>query len=145
MQNLPNVAIYGIIEKRGFMKKKVEKIDNEIYVEIGKRLKETRERLGFSQLHIANTFSIGYQSLRRYEDGKTPIPIHLIYELADYYDINPVELLPDSDVKNKEFDKNILLEKNIFQIKKIYETENEKVLKITNAAIDFLAKIKDII
>ena len=129
------------------MKKKVEKIDNEIYVEIGKRLKETRERLGFSQLHIANTFSIGYQSLRRYEDGKTPIPIHLIYELADYYDINPVELLPTSDVKKEfdKFDKDVLLEKNIFQIKKIYETGTEKTIKITNAAIDFLAKIKDII
>lgn len=129
------------------MKKKVEKNDNEIYVEIGKRLKDTRERLGFSQLHIANTFSIGYQSLRRYEDGKTPIPIHLIYELADYYDINPVELLPTSDVKKEfdKFDKDVLLEKNIFQIKKIYETGTEKTIKITNAAIDFLAKIKDII
>ena len=126
------------------MKKKVEKVNNEIYVEIGKRLKSVRERLGFSQLHIANTFNIGYQSLRRYEDGKTPIPIHLIYDLADYYDINPVELLPASDAK-KEFDKDVLLEKNIFQLRKIYETENEKTIKITNAAIDFLAKIKDII
>ena len=127
------------------MKKKVEKIDNEIYIEIGKRLKNVWERLGFSQLHIANTFNIGYQSLRRYESGKTPIPIHLIYDLADYYDINPVELLPASDAKNKELDKNVLFEKNIFQIKKIYETGTEKTIKITNAAIDFLTKIKDII
>ena len=144
MQNLPHVAIYGIIEKRGFMKKKVEKIDNEIYVEIGKRLKETRERLGFSQLHIANTFNIGYQSLRRYETGKTPIPIHFLAQFAEYCDIQLSELIPTTE-KNKEFNKDVLLEKNIFQLRKIYENENEKTIKITNAAIDFLAKIKDII
>ena len=127
------------------MKKKVEKIDNEIYVEIGKRLKDTRERFGFSQLHISNTFGIGYQSLRRYEDGKTPIPIHFLAQFAEYCDIKLSELLPASDAKNKTFNKDVLLEKNIFQLRKIYESENEKTIKITNAAIDFLSKIKDII
>ena len=126
------------------MKKKVEKIDNEIYEEVGKKIKEIRERLGFSQLHIANTFGIGYQSLRRYEDGKTPIPLHLIYDLAKYYDINPVELLPAAG-NQKNFDKDVLLEKNIFQLRKIYETGNDKMVKIANAAIDFLSKIADVI
>jgi transcriptional regulator with XRE-family HTH domain len=126
------------------MKKKVEKIDNEIYEEIGKRLKNVRERLGFSQLHIANTFNIGYQSLRRYEDGKTPIPIHFLAQFAEYCDIQLSELIPTTE-KNKEFNKDVLLEKNIFQLRKIYERENDKTIKITNAAIDFLVKIKDII
>ena len=105
-----------------------KKVDNEIYEEIGKRLKETRERLGFSQLHISNTFSIGYQSLRRYEEGKTPIPIHLIYELADYYDINPVELLPASDVKKEfdKFDKDVLLEKIYFSFVKFTKPKTKR-------------------
>ncbi len=128
------------------MKKKVEKDDNEIYKEVGKKIKEIRERLGFSQLHIANTLGIGYQSLRRYENGETPIPLHLLNQLADYFDVPLSELLPDkTDKKSFDNDKNILLEKNIFQLRKIYETGNEKAIKITNAAIDFLSKISDVI
>lgn len=125
------------------MKKKVEK--EGIYREIGERLKSARERLKFSQLHIAGVFGIGYQSLRRYENGETAIPLRLLYEFAEYYNIKPADLLPDPDgLENKKpFDNKVLLEKNISQLKKIYAAENEKAIKITNAAIDFLSKIAD--
>ena len=125
------------------MKKKNE--ENEIYDEIGNRLRSAREKIGFSLTHISGVFNIGYQSLRRYESGETAIPIGLLYELADYYGIKPADLLPETGghEHKKVFDSKAELEKNIMLLKKIYAAENEKAIKITNAAIDFLSKIAD--
>lgn len=82
--------------------------------------------------------------MRRYEEGTTPIPIHLLVEFSEYYNIFLSDLL-DFKKSEKVHDNRILLEKNIFQIKKIYESKNNKEIKITNAAVDFLSKIIDVI
>ena len=124
------------------MKKKKE--ENEIYREIGSRLRAAREKIGFSLLHVSGVFGIGYQSLRRYEAGQTAIPIDLLYSLAEYFNIKPGDLLPEGGgIKNKKFDDKVQLDKNIFQLRKIYAGENEKAKRITNAVIDFLASFAD--
>ncbi len=122
------------------MKKKKEETD--IYKEIGERLRSARERIGFSLLHVSGVFGIGYQSLRRYENGETAIPIDLLFELAKYYGSAPADLLPDEDdVKKKKLNDKAQLEKNIFLVKKIFESDNEKAKRITSAAIDFLNEL----
>jgi len=58
--------------------KRVSKLDKEI----GKRLKEERQRLGLSQTDLAKAIKVTFQQIQKYENGTNRIAAGNLYLLA---------------------------------------------------------------
>ena len=56
--------------------------------EIGKRMKELRENLGFSQAVLAEHIHATQSSVNRYENGQTSPPIDYLRRFADFFDVS---------------------------------------------------------
>lgn len=61
--------------------------------EIGKRIREHRNRLGLSQGDLANILGISYQQLQKYEKGKSPLPSDRLQRMAQRFAIPLAALL----------------------------------------------------
>jgi transcriptional regulator with XRE-family HTH domain len=69
--------------------------------EVGRRIKEARERRGWTQLYFATEVaSVSPSSVARWESGKLP-PIRELMRLADLLDV-PVEELVEPSVGDSE-------------------------------------------
>ena len=55
--------------------------------EISKELKATRIRKGFSIDEVAQHFNLSYETIRKYETGKTNITVEFIEKLLDLYEV----------------------------------------------------------
>ncbi|GAB3832936.1 helix-turn-helix transcriptional regulator [Pontibacter rugosus] len=80
---------------------------NFLYISLGKRIREERERAKFKQTNFAELLSISRASLVNIEQGKQRPPLHIIYEIAKLLKVSITDLLPDLDALDKEIDSNI--------------------------------------
>ena len=67
-------------------------MDNDNIVEIGKKLKELRKRMGLTQEKLAKTLSISRVNYTRYETDKVRPDYETLVVLADFFDISLDEL-----------------------------------------------------
>jgi transcriptional regulator with XRE-family HTH domain len=88
------------------MAAKVDESQNALYIEVGKRIKNARNKKNFSQNRLAEASSLSRTSITNIEKGRQHLPIHTLYAIANVLEINVAELLPD---QNQSFDK-VLLE-----------------------------------
>jgi len=65
-----------------------------IYREVGKRLRERRDVLGKKQEDVAKHIGVERTSVTNIEKGVQKPPLHLLYKICEYMDIEITEILP---------------------------------------------------
>lgn len=70
-----------------------DNMDNNIYIEFGKRLSKLRSKKGFSQNDIAKKLGIAQTTYSGYENGVRKIPLEFITTLSDILNISPTFLI----------------------------------------------------
>ncbi|MCX8281766.1 helix-turn-helix transcriptional regulator [Phyllobacterium sp. 0TCS1.6C] len=60
---------------------------------VGKRLSEVRTRLGISQIPFAETLGISSSAYKNYERGEREVPLKLIIDICEKYEVNPAWLI----------------------------------------------------
>ena len=63
-----------------------------------KRLKELRLTNGFSQELVADALFMAQNTYSRIETGKTKMGLELLYRFADFYSVQPHELLDEGSL-----------------------------------------------
>jgi transcriptional regulator with XRE-family HTH domain len=71
--------------------------DEQIYLIIGRKIKETRTRLGISQTELAKRINMVRTSLTNIESGEQKPPIHVLYKIAGVLKIPITALLPETE------------------------------------------------
>jgi transcriptional regulator with XRE-family HTH domain len=61
--------------------------------QIAERIAELRNIAGISQESLAKGIRISTETYRRYESGELDIPVGVLYEVANYFDIELTEIL----------------------------------------------------
>ena len=79
---------------------------NDIYIRIGKRLKDARERLKYSQVEVSKITEgeISDQMLSLYELGKRTPDLSKLEQLADIYGISLLNLIGVTKERGEELD-----------------------------------------
>ena len=80
------------------MRSKIEKLTDKA---IGKRIRERRELLGFSQARVAKKLNITFQQLQKYEKGDDRVAASRLVEIAAALGISAYTLLgevPGKDI-----------------------------------------------
>lgn len=75
------------------------------YVEIGRRVRLARERLGLTQDSLASQVMLSRTSVTNIEKGRQKVLAHTICSLANALNVLPAELLPDSLPTSESEDK----------------------------------------
>lgn len=79
-----------------------------LYVILGRRIKEEREKAHFKQAPFAQHLQISRASLVNIEQGRQRAPLHILYEISRILNISIADLLPDlSSVLASEVNKTI--------------------------------------
>ena len=70
----------------------------------GERIKELREKLGFTQPELAEKIGLSLSSIRFYELGKVDPSLETICKMADYFQVSVDYLLNRADEKDDDVD-----------------------------------------
>ena len=62
------------------------------------KLKVMREEKGYSQQEVADAIHISQNTLSNIETGKTKVDVELLYKFADFYKVEPQELLNNNSL-----------------------------------------------
>ena len=65
-----------------------------IYITIGKKIKEFREKLDITQEELARSIKVSRTSIANFESGKQYIYISDLYKIAINFNVDIVKLLP---------------------------------------------------
>jgi transcriptional regulator with XRE-family HTH domain len=68
--------------------------ESEIYTELGRLVRQHRERHGMSQETLAQFIDLSRASVANIETGRQRIPLHHLYGLAEALKVEPDALLP---------------------------------------------------
>lgn len=74
----------------------------EANIHVGKRLREARRNLGYTQAEIATVFGVSEEHYRKYESGATGLSAEKLFILYHEYGIDPTYLVTGTCMK--EFD-----------------------------------------
>lgn len=76
----------------------IDSVDNDtmLYREIGLRIKNEREALGFTQIDLAAEIGLTRTSVVNIESGRQRLPIHVLYSIASAMGISVHILLPNN-------------------------------------------------
>lgn len=94
--------------------------DDQIYLIIGRKIKETRTRLGITQTELARKIGMVRTSLTNIESGGQKLPIHMLYKIASFLKVPVSNLLPE--MKEEEIDIETLLNK-----KKVVDGQGQEI------------------
>ena len=76
-----------------------------LYSTIGQQIKSQRSKLGITQQDLAESISMSRTSITNIEAGEQKVPLHTIYQICLYLDLDVFEILPDiSEVQAKQKD-----------------------------------------
>lgn len=64
-------------------------------LQLGKKLKELREQIGFSQEFVAKELGITRQAIINIESGKRKIDSFELFKIADLYNISATDLISE--------------------------------------------------
>jgi transcriptional regulator with XRE-family HTH domain len=95
--------------------------DDQIYLIIGGKIKETRNRLGITQTELARKIGMVRTSLTNIESGGQKLPIHMLYKIAGILKVPIADLLPK--MKEEELDIEKLLSK-----KKVVDGQGQDIV-----------------
>jgi transcriptional regulator with XRE-family HTH domain len=69
------------------------------YVELGRRVRQARERAGLTQDVLAARVSLSRTSVTNIERGRQKVLLHTLCGLAEALGVAPVALLPEAALK----------------------------------------------
>jgi transcriptional regulator with XRE-family HTH domain len=69
---------------------------NELYKEVGSRVRRARLRAGLSQGDLASSTGLTRTSIVNVESGRQRVPLHRLFDIARVLQVTPEELLPVS-------------------------------------------------
>ena len=67
---------------------------SDIDIEIGRRLRLARIRLGLTQAEVAEKLGISFQQVQKYERGGNRLALSTVARIRDVLRIEPIDLLP---------------------------------------------------
>lgn len=70
-------------------------MEDSLYKEIGRRIKEFREERGITQQEISDNIHLSRTSITNIEAGRQKIQIHILYQIATLLKVEPNQLLPN--------------------------------------------------
>lgn len=79
---------------------KITNIDN-FYVELGIGIKNQRLHKGYSQEELGNFLGLTRTSIVNIEKGRQRPPVHTLYELASFLNVQITDLFPTEDEKKQ--------------------------------------------
>lgn len=74
----------------------------EIYIELGKKIREIRRRHGMKQDTLAEGVDLTRTSLANIEAGRQRTPLHVLYEISRVLGVSIAELLPKDDASDRK-------------------------------------------
>lgn len=75
------------------------------YAEVGRRIRQAREKRGLSQEALASAVSLTRTSVTNIEKGRQKFLVHTLVDLARSLRVEPTTLLPESGItQEKELD-----------------------------------------
>lgn len=92
---------------------------------IGSFFKELRNEKLLTQEQLAEHFGVAARTISRWETGNNMPDLDILIEMADYYDVELIELL-NGERKNERMDKE--MEQTVLQVA---DYSNEEKLKLT--------------
>lgn len=82
----------------------MERAKKELNVQIGKRLREVRDNLGYTQSQFAEILGVGEEHYRKIELGSTALTIDKVWILHDRFKIDSTYLIVGEKKKNADID-----------------------------------------
>lgn len=77
------------------MKQDSESSQKHLYVQLGKLIKNARERKGFTQASLAEISLLSRTSITNIEKGRQHLPLHTLYIIAQALGTKVADLLPE--------------------------------------------------
>lgn len=74
---------------------------DELYITIGKRIRDIRQKKGFTQAKLADASSLSRTSITNIEHGRQQLPLHTLYDIAIALNHDVSEFLPKTDLLEK--------------------------------------------
>lgn len=68
--------------------------DNDVYVHVGRRLRELRAARGETQADIARVIRVSPQQYQKYEDARSKCSLPYLMTLADHFSVSLADILP---------------------------------------------------
>ncbi len=68
--------------------------DRDLLRLVGARVRQARERKGWTQEQMAERLSVGPETVSRYETGAIPLSLTMLVRVAGALGVEPVSLLP---------------------------------------------------
>lgn len=68
--------------------------EKQLYSKIGVQLKELRTSRGYTQQDVANAVGLTRTSVVNIEKGRQRVPLHILYAISKFVDIEPRDLIP---------------------------------------------------
>ncbi len=90
------------------------------YIELGENIKNFRTKQGYSQDELAKFLDLTRTSIVNIEKGRQRPPLHLVYDLAIFFNVEITNLLPSKDEK-KQIDKKKSLKESINTLEKKFK------------------------
>lgn len=72
------------------------------YTEVGRSIKEARNKAGLSQAELAKKISMSRASVVNIEKGRQNPPVHLLWVLSKTLNVPLLELIPDFQLSEDE-------------------------------------------
>jgi transcriptional regulator with XRE-family HTH domain len=76
--------------------------------ELGSNIRQIREKLGFSQGHVAEHLGLNRQAIISIEAGKRKIDSFELFKLADLFGVDAKELLTKEEIRFSRFEDAVL-------------------------------------
>lgn len=102
---------------------------------LGRRLADVRNRFQLSQEKFAEHLGCSKNTISRYENGQTIPDIFMIIKIAERYDLDITELIPEIASLNKS---NGGWSQVMFKADRLNSVNKEAVINTTNAMVDNL-------
>jgi len=82
--------------------------DRDLLRDVGARVRQARERKGWTQEQVAEKLGIGPETVSRYETGAIPLSLTMLVRVAGALGIEPVSLLPAPRKGQQQADEELL-------------------------------------
>jgi transcriptional regulator with XRE-family HTH domain len=107
------------------------------YVEIGQRVRELRQRGGFTQVKLAKALGTSQAALSQVEHGSRGLTVQQVVKLARTLGATPNEILGDGKrARAKTQPKNGRILRRLYRIEKLPHSQQQAVLKILDGIIE---------
>lgn len=105
---------------------------------IGQKLRDFREKVGFTLMDLADKVGVSSQQIHKYETGQTKIPIGMLYKLCKIFSITPNSFFEGFKAEENAFlqDDSAIVEDNIHTINVLFIEDNAEDQYLAKKALE---------